>query len=461
MSPAVVGAVAVAAAALLVLARARGRTSGPAAAAALAGLVLLLLASAGDAAPVSGSAGPLLVSGAASLLLSTGTIAVQMRLLRARLVTSAARSWLDVTSGAVLGLGLAWALGTPLLLRSPGVGEAWATVLLVPAGAAQIASSFTVTSMLLVRPRDPRMRALAAVGSLLFAAEVAGLLGSTGSGAAVVVAALLRAAAAVALAAAALLHDPAAGATALESTSDVIIAPIALTAGSIVMLAWHLVSPLSTAAAWAALATIVLLTAKTVVVFRQLDALNAIRTQAMTDALTGLGNRRALQEALSGVERGEEVALVVIDLDRFKAVNDTLGHAAGDELLVELGHRLREGAADGEVVVRLGGDEFALVVPGADREVARQRAAGAVAALARPVRLGRTTASVGASAGVAVAPLHATTAVGLQERADEAMYLAKGREGAVVVAGGPEARPQDRRRASRRAGDRAVVVDEA
>nr|WP_255479519.1 GGDEF domain-containing protein [Quadrisphaera sp. RL12-1S] len=174
----------------------------------------------------------------------------------------------------------------------------------------------------------------------------------------------------------------------------------------------------------------------------------------MTDALTGLGNRRALREALSGVERGEEVALVVIDLDRFKAVNDTLGHAAGDELLVELGRRLREGSAEGEVVVRLGGDEFALVVPRAGREAARVRAAEAVVALSLPVRLGHTTASVGASAGVAVAPLHASTAVGLQERADEAMYRAKGQEGAVVVADATEVPAPDRRRTGRRAADR-------
>jgi diguanylate cyclase (GGDEF)-like protein len=456
LSPAVVGAAAVVAATLLVLARLRGRAGARAAVTAVAAVVLLVVAAVGDAAPAAGDAAPLLVGGAASTLLSGGVIAVQMRLLRTRLVTSAARSWLDVAGGAVMGLGLAWAFGTPLLVSSSGVGELWAAALLVPVGAAQIASSFGVTSMLLLRPRDPRMQALAAAAVLLFGAEVAGLLGSTGSDAAVLVAAALRVGSVAALAGAALLRDPAAGTTALESTSDVIIAPITLTAGSIVMLAWHLVSPLATAAAWAALATMVLLTAKTVVVFRQLDALNAIRTQAMTDALTGLGNRRALQESLVGVERGDEVALVVIDLDRFKAVNDTLGHAAGDELLVELARRLREGSREGEVVVRLGGDEFALVVPGADREAARLRAAEAVVALSRPVRLGHTTASVGASAGVAVAPLHATTAVALQERADEAMYLAKGQEGAVVVAGADRSPPPDRRRAGRRAGDRLL-----
>lgn len=457
VSPAVVGAAALVAGALLALAVLRGRTTGRAAAVSAVAIVLLVVASTGDAAPVSGSPAPLLLSGTASLLLGAGLITVQMHLLRTRLITSAARSWLDVASGAVMGLGLAWAFGTPLL-RTTGVGEPWATTLLVPVGAAQIASSFTFTSMLLVRPRDPRMRALAAAGSLLLAAEVAGLLGSTGSGGAVVVAALLRAAAAAAVTTAALLHDPAAGTTALESTSDVIIAPIALTAGSIVMLAWHLVSPMATAAAWAALATIVLMTAKTVVVFRQLDALNSIRTQAMTDALTGLGNRRALQAALSGVEDGAEVALVVLDLDRFKAVNDTLGHAAGDELLVELGRRLQDGAAEGEVVVRLGGDEFALVVPGAGLDDARRRAAAAVAELGRPVRLEHTTASVGASAGVAVAPLHAATAVGLQERADEAMYRAKGQEGAVVVAGPALVPPPERRRAGRRSADRPAVL---
>ncbi|MEH3077362.1 MAG: GGDEF domain-containing protein [Quadrisphaera sp.] len=442
------------AAAVLAAAALRRRAGAGAAAAALVASGLAVLAAVGGDAPLTGDPAPLVLSATASLLLSAGLITVQMRLLRRRLITSTARSWLDVASGAAMGLGLAWAIGTPLLERSSGASVAWATVVLVPAGAAEIAASFCLTSTLLLRPQDPRMRALGAAALLHLSAEAAGLLGSAGSEAGTVTAAALRVGVVVAVVAAALLRDPAAGATALESTADVVIAPITLTAGSIVMLSWHLVSPLNPAAAWAALVTMVLMTAKTVVVFRQLDVLNTIRAQAMTDALTGLGNRRALQEALAGVDAGDVVALVVVDLDRFKAVNDSLGHAAGDELLVELARRLLDGAGEGEVVVRLGGDEFALVVPRAGLEAARSRAAEAVRALSRPVRLGHTTASVGASAGVALAPLHATDAVALQERADEAMYSAKGLRGAVVVLGEVPVLPAERRREARRSTDR-------
>ncbi|PWJ55864.1 diguanylate cyclase (GGDEF) domain-containing protein [Quadrisphaera granulorum] len=421
-----------------------------------AGLLLLVLTAIGDVVPLRGAAAPLVLAGTASLALSASLVIAQMRMLRSRLITSAARSWLDIAGGAVLALGVTWALGAPLLERSTGIGGGWATIVLVPTGAAQIATTFSLTATLLLRPHDPRMRTLTAGAAMLFAAEVAGLAASAGYGPGSDAAAVLRVGVAAALTIAVLLRDPAAGETALESTSDVVIAPVVLTTTSIGMIAWHLVEPLTSAAAWAALLTMVLVTAKTVVVFRQLDALNHIRAQAMTDALTGLGNRRALQEALAGVEGGAVVGLVVIDLDRFKAVNDTLGHAAGDELLVELARRLRESAGSDEVVVRLGGDEFALVVPGADRATARRRAAAAVTVLSRPVRLGHSTASVGASAGVAVAPLHATSAVVLQERADEAMYRAKGLDGTVVVAGDDDAPAPDRRSGPRRAEDRAV-----
>ncbi len=428
-----------------------GLTPAVAALGALAALGLLPPLSAGGPGAVA--------AGVAAAVTATALAVLQMRLLRRRLVTSAVRSWLDLANGVPAGLGLVWAFAVGPLSRATGASEALATAQLAPLGLLWLCLTFCATSTLLVRPADRRMVLVTAASALALGAEVTGVAAAGGSGWGEPVVGVLRAGAALLVAAAALRTDEHEARQAEESAVEIVIAPVALTCESIALLAWHLVSPLPVAAAWAALAAVVLTTVKTVVVFQQLDALNSLRAQAMTDALTGLGNRRALESALGVVDdvaaRARSTALVVIDLDRFKAVNDTHGHGAGDELLVELAHRLREAPADGEVAVRLGGDEFALVLPGASLETARTRAQAAVEALGRPVRLGAVEARVGASAGVAVVPLHAASADALREAADAAMYEAK-RRGGVVVAqpvGPPAAAP----RAERRAGERRRV----
>lgn len=139
---------------------------------------------------------------------------------------------------------------------------------------------------------------------------------------------------------------------------------------------------------------------------------------ARRDALTGLGNRLALDEALRALEeRGAPYALLVLDLDGFKQVNDTHGHGAGDELLKRIASRLQGALRKGEMAGRLGGDEFAvLAAPG--------RAAALAAALVEicrlPVPHGAGALRVGASVGVAFGP-----DAQLRQRADEALYAAK------------------------------------
>ncbi|QES52312.1 GGDEF-domain containing protein [Streptomyces venezuelae] len=153
--------------------------------------------------------------------------------------------------------------------------------------------------------------------------------------------------------------------------------------------------------------------------------------EQLRDPLTGLPNRQWLLErawtALDEAERlGTRSALVLIDLDRFRAVNDTLGHLAGDRLLLQIAERLRQALPKEAEVARLGGDEFAVLLPATDSTTSAQRVARhLVAELGSPLDLDGLTLVLEASAGLAVFPDHALDAEGLLRRADVAMYQAK------------------------------------
>ncbi|MGZ0236753.1 putative bifunctional diguanylate cyclase/phosphodiesterase, partial [Streptomyces sp. CPS1] len=153
--------------------------------------------------------------------------------------------------------------------------------------------------------------------------------------------------------------------------------------------------------------------------------------EQLRDPLTGLPNRQWLQEriwtALDEADRiGARSALMLIDLDRFRSVNDTLGHLAGDRLLLQIAERLRLALPRGAEAARLGGDEFAVLLPVADSTTSAMRVArGLVTALSSPLDLDGLTLVLEASAGVAVFPDHAMEAEGLLRRADVAMYQAK------------------------------------
>jgi diguanylate cyclase (GGDEF)-like protein len=157
--------------------------------------------------------------------------------------------------------------------------------------------------------------------------------------------------------------------------------------------------------------------------------------QALHDELTGLPNRKMLvvstEEALAEARQDERVGLFLIDLDRFKEVNDTMGHPVGDRLLQLVAHRLTHSVRPGDVVARLGGDEFAVLLPSIrDAHAAREVAARLRAALTEPVRLEGMSFDLDGSVGIALYPDHAPDFELLLQRADVAMYLAKeGRTG--------------------------------
>jgi diguanylate cyclase (GGDEF)-like protein len=148
---------------------------------------------------------------------------------------------------------------------------------------------------------------------------------------------------------------------------------------------------------------------------------------AQTDALTGLPNRRYFFATLENLlESGEDKVFCVglIDLDRFKPVNDTYGHAQGDRLLQVIGTRLIAQCDPSVTIARLGGDEFGFIVPGGPDE-AEAIAQKFCAAIRSPARIGEVTMAVGGSAGIAIYPESARTAHSLYDRADFALYHAK------------------------------------
>jgi diguanylate cyclase (GGDEF)-like protein/PAS domain S-box-containing protein len=159
-------------------------------------------------------------------------------------------------------------------------------------------------------------------------------------------------------------------------------------------------------------------------------AQQALEHQALHDALTGLPNRvlardRLDQAILLARRQQTRVALLIIDLDHFKEVNDTFGHQAGDQLLRQVGERFMAELRETDTVARLGGDEFAIVLLAADADSAGLVAVKLLAALERPFIVEGQALDVGASIGIAVYPDHADTADSMLRRADIAMYVAK------------------------------------
>ena len=159
-------------------------------------------------------------------------------------------------------------------------------------------------------------------------------------------------------------------------------------------------------------------------------AAEALQHQAFHDALTGLPNRTLLldrlEQGIRAAQRGHSsVALLFLDLNHFKDVNDTLGHQYGDLVLIEIGQRIRETLRESDTIARLSGDEFAVLLPEADERGATLAAGKILRALGRPFILQGQSFEVGASIGVAIYPDHGQDAATLMARADRAMYAAK------------------------------------
>ena len=173
---------------------------------------------------------------------------------------------------------------------------------------------------------------------------------------------------------------------------------------------------------------------------RQLSELQRrLAHEATHDSLTGLLNRPAALAELDAALAGPEgTAVLFLDLDWFKAANDTYGHAVGDAVLQETGRRLVATVRDGDRVARLGGDEFVVVAAVSEAEEGRALAERLVAALAEPFPCGDAVITIGTSIGVAVAPPAGVASLDLLGDADAALYRAKTEGKGCVVVFGPE-----------------------
>jgi diguanylate cyclase (GGDEF)-like protein len=190
-----------------------------------------------------------------------------------------------------------------------------------------------------------------------------------------------------------------------------------------------------------------------VAVYRNAHALLAKEHLALHDALTGLPNRRMFMERLGvtlqeASETGTQVAVLLIDLDRFKEVNDQLGHHAGDFVLQTVGPAIADVVGADVTVARLGGDEFAVCVPDVDGADEAVRVAKSISScLNLPVLVEGYSVDIGASIGIALYPDHAEDVSTAMQRADIAMYVAKETRGGFEVYS-PERDPHRRQRVS-------------
>lgn len=163
-----------------------------------------------------------------------------------------------------------------------------------------------------------------------------------------------------------------------------------------------------------------------------------LKHQALHDAPTGLPNRTLLYDRLrqgifAAARDAEPMALLFLDLDRFKEVNDSLGHLAGDQLLRLVAARLQGALRESDTVARLGGDEFAILLPGTGAHGAEVAAGKIMRAFRQPFILDGRTLAIGASTGVAAFPHHGAEAETLLRCADVAMYMAKRAGGGIAV----------------------------
>ncbi|WP_332812835.1 putative bifunctional diguanylate cyclase/phosphodiesterase [Sphingomonas sp.] len=185
----------------------------------------------------------------------------------------------------------------------------------------------------------------------------------------------------------------------------------------------------------------------------QRSALEQLRWTASHDSLTSLPNRSLFQERLEAELRRcrascERLAVLLLDVDDFKQINDTMGHDAGDALLREFGSRIKEAAGDGGFVARLSGDEFAMIVRGAGLAGINAAAERVLEQLERPFQYGKALLDCHASIGAALYPSHGTNRGDLIKNADMALYAAKAEGGGKLRLFEPQFRAEMQQRAS-------------
>jgi diguanylate cyclase (GGDEF)-like protein len=205
--------------------------------------------------------------------------------------------------------------------------------------------------------------------------------------------------------------------------------PVGATLCAVGLLVFGHSHPLHSVAIGLAAGTVVAAIGRLVVTFGEVKTLAHSHHLALTDELTGLANRRAFYDHVEnylGDHADERGALLLLDLDRFKDINDSLGHQAGDDLLLQVAGRLREGVHRAhDLLARLGGDEFAIFLVEVDDVGAGNVADRIRQALLGPFTVDGVTVRVAASVGVALFPRHGTEVSTLLRRADIAMYSAK------------------------------------
>jgi diguanylate cyclase (GGDEF)-like protein len=170
------------------------------------------------------------------------------------------------------------------------------------------------------------------------------------------------------------------------------------------------------------------------------EALADARRQARTDDLTELPNRRLFLETLDRELHRRDprvpLAVAIVDLDRFKEINDSFGHHLGDQLLQTVATRLAEALGNAGVLTRLGGDEFGILLPTAEVDRALEITTRLLTALRRPINLEQIALHIDASIGVATFPDHGTDRSALLRHADNAMYTAKTNHSGIAAATG-------------------------
>jgi diguanylate cyclase (GGDEF)-like protein len=208
--------------------------------------------------------------------------------------------------------------------------------------------------------------------------------------------------------------------------------PVLASIGALALLALDHTRPLHPIAVVLAIGTIVVAIARLIVTFREATSLADSHRLALTDELTGLPNRRALYEAapqvLAELPPGNHAALLLLDLDRFKEVNDSLGHQAGDAMLRQVASRLSSCRRnEDDLLVRLGGDEFALLLPNANATIAEIIAEQVRTAVSPPYTVDGVTVRVDASVGISLLRADVADLSTFLRQADVAMYNAKTR----------------------------------